>query len=88
MSNSYWNEEDNDFIKCPYCGAEYEPSYEDTWIGDKCVNCYTEDTQFVVCDECGKKFSITPYQPSWAYRTETIDGEMTEEEHEELVERR
>jgi uncharacterized Zn-finger protein len=82
VSVSYWNVEENNFIKCPYCGEEYEPSYEDTWIGDKCVNCYTEEKQFVVCDECGKKFSITPYQRSWAYVTETVDGEMTDEEHE------
>jgi hypothetical protein len=88
MSNTFWNTEDEPFIKCPYCGEEYEPSYEDTWIGDERVNCYTEDTQFVVCDECGKKFSIRPYQASWAYQTETIDGEMTEEEHEELEEGR
>lgn len=58
MSESYWNTEDETFIKCPYCGEEYEPSYEDTWIGDKCVDCYTEDTQFVVCDECGKNFPL------------------------------
>lgn len=22
---TFWNEEDETFIKCPYCGAEYEP---------------------------------------------------------------
>lgn len=30
MSNSYWNYEDDENIVCPYCGKEYEPSYEDT----------------------------------------------------------
>ncbi len=44
MSSSYWNEEDDENIICPYCGKEYEPSYEDTYIGDDCVDCYTEDT--------------------------------------------
>ena len=34
MSNSYWNYEDYENIVCPYCGEEYEPSYEDTFIGD------------------------------------------------------
>lgn len=41
---SYWNEEDSEKIICPYCGEEYEPSYEDTYIGDEPVDCYTEDT--------------------------------------------
>lgn len=88
MSEPYWNYEDNDFIKCPYCGAEYEPSYEDTYIGDERVNCFIEETQFVVCDDCHKKFTLTPYQSRWSYKTETIDGEMTEEEYEELEESR
>ena len=44
MSSSYWNYEDDENIICPYCGEEYEPSYEDTYIGDDCVDCYTEDT--------------------------------------------
>ena len=58
MSNSYWNEEDDENIICPYCGEEYEPSYEDTYIGDDCVNCYTEDTNTYTCDKCGKKFIV------------------------------
>ena len=82
--NTFWNEEDETFIKCPYCGAEYEPSYEDTWIGDKCVNCYTEETDFFVCDDCHKQFSLTPYQERWRYKTETVDGEMTQEEWENM----
>lgn len=87
MSESYWNYEDYDFIKCPYCGAKYEPSYEDTWIGDERVDCYTEETQTFTCDDCKHKFTVTPYQEGWSYKTETIDGEMTEEEYEELEER-
>lgn len=83
MSESYWNEEDENFIKCPYCGAEYEPSYDETVIGDKVANCYTEDTEEYTCSDCGKKFMLTPYQSRWMYKTETIDGEMTEEEWEE-----
>lgn len=86
--NTFWNEEDDTFIKCPYCGAEYEPSYEYTWIGDKSVDCYTEDTEEYVCDDCGKKFTLRCYQSGWRYQTETIDGEITEEEHEELEKRR
>lgn len=33
MNNSYWNYENDENIICPYCGQEYEPSYEDTYIG-------------------------------------------------------
>ena len=40
---------------------------------------YTDQTWF--CDACGKKFTVTPYQSSWKYITETIDGEVTEEEY-------
>ena len=81
---SYWNEEDDSEIICPYCKEEYTPSYEDTIIGDECVNCYDEgEVQTVTCDRCGKKFTIEPYLSTWKYRTETIDGEMTEQEHEE-----
>ena len=74
MSSSYWNYEDDENIICPYCGEEYEPSYEDTYIGDDCVDCYT----------CGKEFTMYGYQTGWKYRTETIDGEATEEEIEDL----
>ena len=37
MSSSYWNYEDDENIICPYCGKEYEPSYEDTYIGNECM---------------------------------------------------
>ena len=50
MSNSYWNEEDDENIICPYCGEEYEPSYEDTFIGDDYGDCYTEDTNTYTCE--------------------------------------
>lgn len=83
MANDwYWNEENDNEIICPYCGEKYDPSYEDTYIGGKCVDCYAEyETQEVTCDECGKKFTVTPYQRDWQYKTETIDGEMTEVEY-------
>lgn len=83
MSEPYWNEEDSENIICPYCGKEYEPSYEETYIGHKCVDCYDEREQEFVCDKCGKMFSVMPYQAGWRYATETIDGEMTQEEWEE-----
>ena len=86
MSSSYWNYEDDENIICPYCGEEYEPSYEATYIGDDCVDCYTEDTNTYTCDNCGKKFTMYGYQAGWKYRTETIDGEATEEEVEDLKE--
>ena len=82
--DSYWNEEDDSEIICPYCGEKYTPTYDETIIGDKCVDCYTEgEVQTVTCDSCAKKFTIEPYLGEWKYRTETIDGEMTEQEHEE-----
>ena len=80
---TYWNYEDSDVIICPYCGKRYEPSYEDTWIGNEPVDCYEETTQFFNCDGCKKKFSLTPYQAGFNYKTETIDGEMTQTEWEE-----
>lgn len=84
MNNSYWNEEDDENIICPYCGKSYEPSYEDTYIGGESVDCYTEDDQEFVCDKCGKKFTMYGYKAGWKYHTETIDGEMTKEEYEKL----
>ena len=84
MSDNYWNYEDSDNIICPYCGEEYEPSYEDTYIGNKCVDCFTEDTKEYVCDKCRKKFKMYGYQAGWNYYTETIDGQATEDEIEEL----
>lgn len=84
MSDWYWNEEDDSEIICPYCGKKYIATYDETLIGDKCVDCYAEgDIQTVTCDSCGKKFNIEPYQRGWGYRTETIDGEMTEAEFDE-----
>lgn len=83
MSEPYYNEERSDDIICPYCGETYTPSYDETLIGDRSVDCYTEDTHTYTCDNCGKKFKLTPYFV-WKYYTETIDGEMTEEEHENL----
>ena len=81
---SYWNQEDDEKIICPYCGEKYEPTYEETIIGDKTVDCYAEgENQEFTCDECGKRFTLMAYQSGWKYETETIDGEMTEEEHEE-----
>ena len=85
MSNSYWNYEDDKNIICPYCGQEYEPSCEDTYIGEELVDCYTEDTETYTCDKCGKKFTMYGYQTGWRYRTETIDGEATNEEVEKIV---
>ena len=81
--SSYGNSEIGSNIICPYCGKEYEPSYEDTWIGGDSVNCYEEGDQGTfTCDDCGKRFKL--YSTfTWEYETETIDGEMTEEEWEE-----
>lgn len=62
---------------------EYEPSYEDTYIGGESVDCYTEDMKTYTCDKCGKKFTMYGYQVGWKYQTETIDGEATDEEIEE-----
>lgn len=82
MDSIYWNEEDSVRIICPYCATEYEPSYEDTFIGGYCVDCYDADIeQLVTCDNCKKKFTIRAYQ-DWRYTTETIEGEMTQKEWE------
>lgn len=83
MSNNYRNYEDDESIICPYCSQEYEPSYEDMYIGGESVDCYTEDTETYTCDKCGKKFIMCGYQAGWKYHTETIDGEATDEEIEE-----
>lgn len=76
---NYWNFERGEKIVCPYCGMIYEPSYEDTYIGNERVDCYTEDTNEYTCERCGKKFTLQPYM-EWRYETETIDGQATEEE--------
>lgn len=68
-------------IICPYCGKEYTPEYE-MLIGEDSIDVYEEKTQECTCTECGKRFRIIP-ELEWYYTTETIDGEMTEEEHEE-----
>ncbi len=84
MTDWYRNIEDDDIIICPYCSMAVKPSYKETYIGGVCVNCYKEGkVQSVTCDCCGKKFTIKPYQRGWNYKTETIDGEMTEEEWEQ-----
>lgn len=44
----------------------------------------TEEKKTYTCDKCGKKFTMYGYQAGWKYQTETIDGEVTEEEVEEL----
>ena len=56
MSDTYWNEEDDFEIICPYCGEKYIPTYDETLIGNECVDCYAEGyIQTVTCDSCGKK---------------------------------
>lgn len=62
----------NNEICCPHCYETYEPSYEDTWIGDIQVDCYTEEEQIVKCDKCGKKFSIVGFK-AWMYETEEVE---------------
>ena len=79
---TYWNQEEDDKIICPYCGEEYEPSYEDLFINNEQVDCYTEDTEIYKCDVCGKRFEMFGFTKRWFYHTETIDGEMTQEEWE------
>ena len=82
MKNWYENTERDCNIICPYCGKEYKPSYEETVIGENTAECYEDGLeQTFVCDECGKKFRMIP-SLKWEYETVTVDGEMTEEEHE------
>ena len=79
----YSNWEYDDVIICPYCGERYEPTYDETYIGGKDVECYQEGEQGeYTCDICGKRFILSA-EMSWNYTTETIRGEMTEEEHKE-----
>ena len=46
----FWNFENSEKIICPYCGREYEPSYEDTYIksfilfGDESLRYYFTET--------------------------------------------
>lgn len=87
MSNTDWysNFEIDSNIRCPYCGKEYVPTYDETYIGDKDVECYEEGEQGeFTCDDCGKKFKLSA-EMTWVYTTETIDGQMTEDEYENEV---
>lgn len=43
-----------------------------------------EENETYTCDKCGKKFTMYGYQAGWKYYTETIDGEATDEEVEDL----
>ena len=83
MSNEWylnWEVSNTDII-CPYCGKKYEATYDETYIGGKDVDCYEEGDQGeFACDECGKRFELS-IEKRWTYITETIDEEMTEEEH-------
>lgn len=78
----FWNREDSDKIICPYCGAIYEPSEEDTYINGEYVDCYTTIGRCYRCEECGKMFFMQGYRKHWAYITKTIVGEATAEEAE------
>lgn len=80
----FWNMEIGDTITCPYCEKEYIPSYDETCIGDEPVSCYEDGfSDEFVCDRCHKKFKLT-CEMKWVYETNTIDGQMTREEWEEL----
>ena len=83
MSNSFYNYEISEKIICPYCGQEYEPTYEDTYINEESVDCYCDTIQFFKCDHCNKKFKLE-CERVWQYTTETINGEMTKEEHDNI----
>lgn len=51
------------------------------WIGDDDIDVYEDgNEQECTCEECGKRFKVIP-ELQWYYTTETIPGEMTEEEH-------
>lgn len=60
------------------------PHYVGIYVPGEPVDCYTEEKKTYTCDKCGKKFTMYGYQAGWKYQTETIDGEVTEEEVEEL----
>lgn len=83
MSDWYWNIEDSDLIICPYCETASKPGEGEVRIGNTRVDRYIEKQQTVTCDICGKRFTILPHRADWRYVTETIDGEMTEEEWED-----
>lgn len=84
IMSGYWNYEDDENVICPHCGKKYEPSYEGIWIGDVCVDRYTEEKETYTCECCGKKFTMYSYRAGWEYHTETIDGECTDEEQEQI----
>ena len=80
----YQNNETGEDIICPYCGKSYEPSYEDTYISGEPVDCYEEGNEDkYICECCGKAFILSA-EKKWEYTTETIEGEMTEEEWEAM----
>ena len=82
MNDWYENIERDTDIVCPYCGETYDTIYGEAYINDESVECFVEVEQKFTCENCGKKFKLMPYI-EWKYETKTIDGEMTEEEHDE-----
>ncbi len=79
--NWYSNFKCADLIICPYCGKRYEPTYDSTLIGNESVDCYKEgELGEFTCDECGKRFTLFA-EMKYIYTTETLDGEMTDEEY-------
>ena len=68
-------------IICPYCYKVYTPEYE-MLIGDDFIDAYEDGKeQECTCENCGKRFKVTP-ELQWYYTATAIPEEMTEEEHE------
>lgn len=83
MKSYSHSEVNKELIVCPYCGKEYTPSFEDTYIGGVRVTCYKEMLQEFTCDNCHKRFRLYSTM-TWDYETRTIDGEMSVIEHDQI----
>ena len=76
MSSSYWNEEDGENIICPYCGKEYEPSYEVAKMtnADRIRNMSDEKLAEWICfmyetESCGE-----PFRSIYNFNTDEEEG--------------
>ena len=73
--------------ECPYYYADEDQVVKQMNTTEEykgCRNCKYQPEPMHTCDKCGKKFTMYGYQSGWTYYTETIEGQATDDEIEDL----